>query len=206
MSERLNPALFSVTIVALTSCSFSSPPRSPQPGSAVVPAVRSALPAPRNPLKHIIVVVQENRSFDNIFAGFPGADAPTFGYDSSGGLVPLRPKNFTGPDLAHTWQMALTEWDQGKMDGFNLEQFGDRFGGAPAGTYTYAYIDRSIVKPYWTMAQRYVLADHMFHRTPRLDRRYDGPYSRARRGQHAVEYSLGVRCAVRDDDGYADVE
>ncbi|MBV8583726.1 MAG: hypothetical protein JO241_06995, partial [Candidatus Eremiobacteraeota bacterium] len=32
--------------------------------------------APGNYIKHVVVIVQENRSFENIFAGWPGADAP----------------------------------------------------------------------------------------------------------------------------------
>ena len=33
------------------------------------------------PIKHIVVIIQENRSFDNFFAGYPGADAPTYGVE-----------------------------------------------------------------------------------------------------------------------------
>ena len=43
------------------------------------------------------------------------------------------------------------------MDGFESEHF---YGGA--NDYAYAYVPRRESAPYWTMARRYVLADHMF--------------------------------------------
>jgi phospholipase C len=45
------------------------PPAPPDTGGA----------APKTPIKHVIVVIQENRSFDNFFATFPGADGTTTG-------------------------------------------------------------------------------------------------------------------------------
>jgi phospholipase C len=35
--------------------------------------------ASKTPIKHVIIVIQENRSFDNFFATFPGADGTTTG-------------------------------------------------------------------------------------------------------------------------------
>ena len=31
-----------------------------------------------SPIQHVVIIVQENRSFNNLFAGFPGANAPTY--------------------------------------------------------------------------------------------------------------------------------
>src|SRR5580698_7321824 len=36
-------------------------------------------------VKHVVIIVQENRSFDNLFAGFKGANAPMYGYAKSNG-------------------------------------------------------------------------------------------------------------------------
>jgi len=47
------------------------------------------------PIKHVIIIFQENRSFDNIFAGFSGADAPTFGFAQGGKKIPLQPVGLT---------------------------------------------------------------------------------------------------------------
>ncbi len=124
-----------------------------------------AMPATGNPvgayIKHVVVIIQENRSFENFFAGYPGADAPMLGYGkvAHGGevAVPLHQVTFqVEPNLTHLWQPAITDWDNGKMDGFST--YGNRNGKYEA----YAYVDRAQVAPYWLMAQQYVLADHMF--------------------------------------------
>src|SRR5664279_3921212 len=61
---------------------------------------------------HIIVVIQENRSFDNVFAGakIQGADVATSGLNSQNAQVPLhvQPYNSWGPDHAHA--SLVTEW------------------------------------------------------------------------------------------------
>ncbi len=126
-------------------------------GPAELPAGVDA-PAMGNPIgkyiKHVVVIVQENRSFDNLFAGYPGADAPTHGYGLRGRIA-LRPITFVGPDFVHDWETAVADWDHGKMDGFS--QFVLPSGGTP-----YSYVRRDLIRPYWSMARQYVLADHMF--------------------------------------------
>src|ERR1700722_13985678 len=42
-------------------------------------------------IKHIVYIVQENRSFDNLFYGYPGADTRKSGMDSSGQTIKLQP-------------------------------------------------------------------------------------------------------------------
>jgi phospholipase C len=106
-------------------------------------------------IKHVIVIIQENRSFDNFFAGYPGSDSQMYGYNKKHKKVPLQAITFDGPDWGHDWATAMTGWDNGKMDGF------DQFS-TPSGQTPYAYVKRSLIKPYWTMAHEYVLADHMF--------------------------------------------
>jgi phospholipase C len=109
-----------------------------------------------------VIIVQENRSFDNIFAGFPRSDSQMYGYLSTGKKVPLHSITFDGNDLPHGFEASIADWDNGKMDGFNKGEnvWGS---GAPAPpTATYAFLARTLVQPYWEMAQKYVLADHMF--------------------------------------------
>ncbi|MBV8067093.1 MAG: hypothetical protein JO113_03870, partial [Candidatus Eremiobacteraeota bacterium] len=38
----------------------------------------------RRKIKHIVIVVQENRSFNDLFYGYPGATTAAYGYDSYG--------------------------------------------------------------------------------------------------------------------------
>jgi phospholipase C len=65
--------------------------------------------------------------------------------------------------LGHQHFSFLKEYDNGKMDGFNLVQRALRRGKKiPAGTYPYRYTNPNQIKPYWSIAQQYVLADGMF--------------------------------------------
>ena len=114
-------------------------------------------PVTTTPLKHILIIIHENRSFDNLFATFPGADGATSGKMSNGQTIALRKSHLAGTlDLGHSWQAYREDYDGGKMDGFNLEN------GGKAGASPYAYVDPSEIQPYWEIARRYVLADHMF--------------------------------------------
>lgn len=130
-----------------------------RPGADALPARQTVVqPASAGRIKHLIVVIEENRSFDNIFAGFPGADAATSGLTHTGHRVALHPILFDGEDLDHRLVDAKTQWNQGKMNGFDLTK--DASG--RSGLFAYGYLRRYLVRPYWDMAQRYVLADHMF--------------------------------------------
>jgi phospholipase C len=112
-------------------------------------------------LKHVVIVVQENRTFDNFFYGFHGAHYGTSGRMSNGATVALHQIDLNGPEIFNGWKDATWDWDGGKMDRFDQNQFGPPRGGN-VGTYAYAYVKRSEIAPYWTMAQTYVLADNMF--------------------------------------------
>jgi phospholipase C len=110
-------------------------------------------------LKHIIIIVQENRSFDTMFQGFPKADTVSQGTMSTGEVVPLVPINYDTEDIYHDWAGAIDGWDGGKMDGFDKNVMS--LGGF-AGKNPYVYLQRPLVKPYWDMASQYVLDDRMF--------------------------------------------
>jgi phospholipase C len=115
-------------------------------------------------IKHVVILVQENRSFNDFFATFPHADGATTGKTHDGKTVKLtvgRLSNKLG--FGHDWTTWVTEYDGGKMDGFDLIHLGNG-GGPPAGLLPYEYVRPSDIQPYWTMAQQYVLADHMFER------------------------------------------
>jgi phospholipase C len=107
-----------------------------------------------------VIIVQENRTFDNFFHGFKGATYATSGLSSSNAHVPLHATSLrTNVNISHGWRDAMTAWDGGKMDGFNNLPL---FNNTTANQFPYAYVARQYIEPYWTMASRYVLADHMF--------------------------------------------
>jgi phospholipase C len=131
-------------------------------GGASTPPARAPVPttAPSAArIRHVVIIVQENRSFDNLFRGFPGADAPSDGYDGTA-VVPLRSLPLESPFiLENNWRDAIAAWDHGKMDGFEHE-YVESSGGRSR--LAYAYVPLSEAQPYWSMASQYVLADRMF--------------------------------------------
>jgi phospholipase C len=154
-------------IVASAACtSHSNAPLVPSSSEG------SALSLPGAYIKHVVVIVQENRSFENIFAGWPKADAPMYGYKSDGSRVKLHQMryaddcytimSFSGCDIGHLWEQALQDYHGGKMDGYNLEGLGTTGYGPPAGDVPYAYLDHGETAPYRQLASGYTLVDHMF--------------------------------------------
>jgi len=138
------------------SASGCAAPASAPPGALPGLARRAATPA-GSYIKHVVIIVQENRSFVDLFRGFPGADAPSFGYDGSR-KVALRPVPLEDPhNIENNYIDAVTSWNGGKMNGFG----GENVYGLPK-TYAYAYVPAQESLPYWTLARTYVLADRMF--------------------------------------------
>lgn len=156
MFSRRRSAFCALAAAALFStggCAGSTMPSQPHP---MTPLLRRADKA--YPIRHVVVVIQENRTFDNLFAGFPGADAPMTGRTHDGKTVELKQITFARVTLDHFYKAGKTAYDHGAMNGFDLIP-----PQAPFTKYTpYSRVERSLIKPYWDMAQQYVLADHMF--------------------------------------------
>ena len=116
----------------------------------------------RNNIDHVVIIVQENRSFNNLFMGYPGAETASSGPTHFGTTVKLVPVSLAASyDIGHNLNDFLLAYDGGKMDGFDLESKGS--GGSGPGQYAmYAYAPRVEVQPYWNLASHYVLSDRMF--------------------------------------------
>ncbi|MBV8724571.1 MAG: hypothetical protein JO350_04455 [Candidatus Eremiobacteraeota bacterium] len=126
-------------------------------------------------IKHVIIIVQENRSLNNLFMGYPGAKTVTYGYDSKNKRVPLKPIALeTRWDLAHNASGVLKACHgTGSIPGTNCRMNGfDQeavvlCGGAgqpkcPKDHPQYAYVPRTETEPYFDMAKNFVLADEMY--------------------------------------------
>src|SRR5262249_42606829 len=80
-------------------------------------------------IQHIVYIIKENRTFDNYFGKFPGADGATSGTISTGRVIPLgQAPDRTPRDIDHSWQAALKAMDGGKMDQFDLIGGGNQNG------------------------------------------------------------------------------
>jgi phospholipase C len=121
------------------------------PGPAPSPSARAA-----NPIKHVVFIVKENRTFDQYFGLYPGADGTTTGKRFGGAVVPLTKAPDVVPhDLCHAFFDGLVLIDVGKMDGLNRNCY-------ESDGYGYTQYTRDQMPHYWGYADRFVLADHFF--------------------------------------------
>src|SRR6266545_69862 len=94
-------------------------PDRPAVSPTLHPAWRPAASFPtRWPIKHVVFRIKENRTFDNLFSTFPGANGATRANDD-GTIRPLtRGTDGRLPgDLPHCYVCALEAWNYGRMDG-----------------------------------------------------------------------------------------
>ncbi|MFY9666222.1 MAG: alkaline phosphatase family protein [Candidatus Cybelea sp.] len=129
---------------------------------------------PIEKIKHIVIIVQMGRSFNDLFMGFPGAKTATYGYDSKNKKIVLQPIGFARKwDLEHNAQGFIAACNgTGKipgtdcrMNGFDNETWTCRQVGQPKCPIEfppYSYVPHSETKPYFSMAHQYVLADEMY--------------------------------------------
>jgi phospholipase C len=116
-------------------------------------------------IHHVVIIFQENRSVDNLFNGFPGADTVLSGTNSQGEKVPLKPVSLTAPyDVGHLNNSFKVEYAGGKMNGFNNVHSLCKsvIVCTPRDIRAYGYVPRSEAKPLFDMAEQYVFGDHMF--------------------------------------------
>lgn len=110
------------------------------------------------PIRHVVVIVKENHTFDNYFGSFPGADGMNT-YVSAGQTrsCPRAPDDMPR-DLCHGRGCALTAWNGGEMDGW-----GKIKGASVDGDdLIYAQYDERDIPSYWAYARAFTLGDRFF--------------------------------------------
>jgi phospholipase C len=110
------------------------------------------------PIKHVIVVVKENHTFDNYFGTFPGAEGTSVCTTSTGTIACPHAPDSTPRDLCHEHSCALADWDNGKMDGWDT---GDTSNTGHDQLDYSQYVEADIPS-YWAYARTFTLGDHFF--------------------------------------------
>jgi len=106
-----------------------------------VPSVHAKLVhrgSAQTPITHIVIIMQENHTFDNFFGRFPGAN----------GVTEPQATNPLTSDIGHDGASLAEAIDGGKLDGFNSR-----------GDVQYTQAD---IPTYWTYAQQYGLGDNFY--------------------------------------------
>jgi len=164
--RRILVAVAVLVFVGFGSTSAAAPPR------GIDPAIHK--------IKHVVVIMQENRSFDSYFGTYPGADGipmrngvPTVcAPDPARGACqrPYHDPNDVNGGGPHGQTNAAADVDGGKMDGFVAQAEKARKACVDpnnptcrnGGVDVMGYHDAREIPNYWTYARNFVLQDHMF--------------------------------------------
>jgi len=133
------------------------------------PAIRPAAPAQAgiHKIKHVIVIMQENRTFDSYFGTFPGADGIPPGVcvpdPFHGGCVkPFVDHHDANKGGPHANAAFKADVDGGKMDGFVAQAELKCKPGSACPTDVMGHHVASDIPNYWAYAKNFVLNEHMF--------------------------------------------
>ncbi len=165
------PFLLVLALTATTACggggSSTNAPAAPSVG-ATPPATNAPTSAPSptsnaaTKIQHVVIIVQENRSPDNLFHGLPGADIANSGVASDGTTVALQPIPLANSyDIDHSHTAFVTAYDGGKNDRSDQERVSCGTA-CPYAHPEFGYVPASDNAPYMQMAQQYTFADRMF--------------------------------------------
>ncbi len=160
----LTRCIVTLSLFALTACASGG--TSSLPAAKGFSALRAFSGTGAGKITHVIYVIQENRSFDNLFQGYPGADTVSSGSNSHGQQITLQPESLSKVDLIdHSVDAMFAACNgtgsfpgtQCRMNGFNKEE---SYGG-PTNP-QYVYVPHKESKPYFDMAHEWVVGDRMF--------------------------------------------
>ena len=83
MNGRSAQRSVTIAAIALAFCACAGGGSGGSPSAPAAPP--TGPPGKGHPqIQHVVIVIQENRSVDNLFPGFPGADTQSYGFNQSG--------------------------------------------------------------------------------------------------------------------------
>ena len=131
------------------------------------PAVRASAQSGIQEIKHVIVILQENRTFDSYFGTYPGADGIPPGVcvpdPLHGGCVkPFVDHGDSNRGGPHMDKAFTADVDAGKMDGFVGQAELNCQPGSKCPTDVMGYHVQSDIRNYWAYARNFALNEHMF--------------------------------------------
>jgi phospholipase C len=167
MNRLFSQALVLVGALAAAACSGAwqlSSPQIPHAAQFTDPAQTGAAK-----IQHVVYIIQENRSFNNLFQGYPGAYTVSRGKNSKGQIVMLKPVSLAYQyEIDHSSNAMFEACHSHKglpgthcrMDAFDKEWSSNRIRSLKYPQYV--YVPHTESRPYFDMAHEWVLADQMF--------------------------------------------
>ena len=127
-------------------------------------SVSAVTPSTVTPIKHVVVVMMENHSFDNLFGLYPTLNTTNSGpiaaslevpddvLDAPKGIGLSQIPNGTYSTANPNEDVYPADWDNGKMDGF----------ASNSGSVAMTYFSSSQLAVEWDWAEEYAIADRYF--------------------------------------------
>lgn len=119
------------------------------------------------PIDTVVVLMQEDRTFNNYFGTYPGANGWPNGFTmpldptnpAAGGVAPFKLDSTRTPSLPHSANAMIEAYREGSMNGFitSAEEYG-----ASDGSLAMGYYDYHDIPLYWHLADEFVLTDNWF--------------------------------------------
>ena len=150
--------------------------------AAAAASAKKAEPFDLSKVKHVVILMQENRSFDHYFgtlSGVRGFDDPTIGrlpdgrplwyqpdpFNPDGYLLPYRlnTKHTAAeaiPSLSHAWSILHADWNYGQMDTWLTNHVAAD--GPQVGPYTMGYFERADLPFQYALADAFTICDNYF--------------------------------------------
>jgi len=175
--ESIAAALLAAMLLAGCGGKSHGRAREAKTATGTVPAAGAGI----HKIRHVVIITQENRSFDSYFGTYPGADGIPMRDGMPAVCVPVpdggcaRPyhdrydRNLGGP---HQLKNAIADIAGGSMNGFIAQErdslrscrqaFNPACGGSSGTDDVVGYHDGADIPNYWTYARDFVLQDHMF--------------------------------------------
>jgi phospholipase C len=159
--------------MALASFALPAGLRKLMDGAAPASGKARLTSAPISEIQHVVVLMQENRSFDHYFGTMPGVrgfadpSVPTSRFyqvdaqNPDNYLLPFHTDTHSTsaqnlPSNSHSWGPQHDSWDNGKMDGFVTAHLA---ADGVAGQYTMAYFKRDDIPFHWALADAFTICD-----------------------------------------------
>lgn len=175
-------------ISAATAVMLAKRARLGRAGHKLIQKAASVAPAGSSlsSIKHVVFLMQENRSFDNYFGAMGGVNGftnfdpsspiwnqswPGSGHDPTLAPFHLDPETQLAEctyDLSHAWTAQHSCWDNGAMDAFVSTHTSGLYEGdvgtygADMGTLTMGYYEGADIPFYWDLAQKFTICDNYF--------------------------------------------
>ena len=109
------------------------------------------------PIDHVILLMQENRSFDHYFGTMPGVDGiPDGASNPDADGVPVsafHAEDYCIRDVSHSWNSSHRQWNDGANDGFVTTNGAD-------GARALGYLDGADLPFYWDLYKTFAMSDH----------------------------------------------